>query len=280
MDKYLFNDGTNGVREAHTREELLSLINSTPEPAKARIWIFSTNEWISLPAFLALQPGIAGKEAVLLPTNAAALTTRPPRRKAWLRTPLFVLAAAAGTLLIFNFTSAKWEKAAPLKSSAARPANVPVLQLDSLVTEIEMLRGKMLDKSTRHNLRLRNNWPEHILLQLQAEKETKGKNNRFFSISVSIDNATGSLLEKAQVRLETWKNGKATLADTLQFSNIRYDKVLQRQLTGSYRCDSISVSFLSIQAKAFNFCYSATAKNNSGNYNDRWFCPQGKPAEQ
>lgn len=278
MDKYLFNDGTNGVKEAHSKEELLALINSTTEPARTRIWIFSSNEWISLPAFLAKEPAFAGKDTAVITTGASEELLRSKGRKNWLKTPLLILAAAAGALLIFNFTSAKWEKAETLKTMAARPANTPLLDLDSLVAEVELLRGRSLDKSTRANFRLRNNWPEHILLQLQAEKETKGSQQRFYNVSVSIDNAAGLVLDKAAVKLETWRNGKASIADTLQFSNIRYDKVLQRQLNRSFRCDSISISFLSIQAKAFNFCYSSAAKNNSGNMNDRWFCVKGNPA--
>lgn len=278
MDKYLFNDGTNGVKEAHSKDELLALINSTTAPARTRIWIFSSNEWISLPVFLAQEPGFAARDPALVTTGAGEDLATSKGRRNWLKTPLMLLAAAAGALLIFNFTSAKWEKAEPLKTMAARPANMPLLDLDSLVAEVELLRGKALDKSTRANFRLRNNWPEHILLQLQAEKETKGNQHRFYTISVSIDNAAGLVLDKAAVKLETWKHGKASIADTLQFSNIRYDKVLQRQLNRTFRCDSISVSFLSIQAKAFNFCYSSTAKSNSGNTNDKWFCVKGNPS--
>lgn len=278
MDKYLFTDGTNGVKAAYSKEELLALINSAPEPARARIWIYSSNEWISLPAFQAQQPAFAGKDPIRPAKIAEEAPPEPVRRKTWLRAPLVFIAAITGALLIFNFTSAKWEKAGTITATAARPANVPWLDLDSLVSEIEYLRGKPLDKSTRINFRLRNNWPEHILLQLEAAKETKGDHNRFYHVTVSIDNASGFVLDKAAVKLETWKNGKVSIADTLQFSNIRYDKLLLRELNSTFRCDSMSVSFLSLQAKAFNFCYSAGTKNNSGNVHDRWFCVKGNPS--
>jgi hypothetical protein len=91
-------------------------------------------------------------------------------------------------------------------------------------------------------------------------------------VDVSIDNTTGYNLDEAIVKLNVWKNGKISAADTLRFNNIRYDKVSARQLSDNYRGDSLSVSFDSIRAKGFNFCYSAAVKNNSGNYNDRWFC--------
>ncbi len=34
MEKYLFTDGTNVIREAESREELQSLIQSSADPAK------------------------------------------------------------------------------------------------------------------------------------------------------------------------------------------------------------------------------------------------------
>jgi len=279
MDKFLFTDGTNGVKEVHTADELLSLINSTPEPGKARVWIFNSNEWLSCSSFLKRYPGFMKKEPGVQLAREVGQAARVGNRHPWLKKIVLVTGILTGALLVFNFTSAKWEKATPLKASATRPDNVPVMDLDSLINEIEMIRGKVLDKGTRYNLRLRNNWPEHILLQWNAEKETKGSTSRFFNISVSIDNATGFPLDNALVLLHTWKNGKAIPADTLLFGNIRYDKLLVRQLASSFRCDSISASFQAIKAKAFNFCYSAAVKNNSGNYNDRWFCRDGKMNE-
>ncbi len=91
-------------------------------------------------------------------------------------------------------------------------------------------------------------------------------------IDIFIDNTTGFNLDNALVKLSVWKNKKLNTTDTLRFSNIRYDKLLTRALDAVYRGDSLSVSFESIRAKAFNFCYSAAVKNSSGNYNDRWFC--------
>ena len=57
MDKFLFTDGTNGVREAYSKEELLSLVHSAANPAKTRIWIFNTHEWTDYPSFLRQHPG-------------------------------------------------------------------------------------------------------------------------------------------------------------------------------------------------------------------------------
>ena len=51
MDKYLFTDGTSGVREVQSQEELKTLIASATQPGKIRIWIFNTNEWINYAGF-------------------------------------------------------------------------------------------------------------------------------------------------------------------------------------------------------------------------------------
>ncbi len=146
------------------------------------------------------------------------------------------------------------------------------MDMDSLIWEIEDSRGQTIDKNTKNNLRLRNTWPDRIELKLHTERETRSAWSRYFNVDISIDNSTGFNLDNAVVKLMVWKNNKVNSTDTLRFTNIRYDKLLTRQLDNTYRGDSISVAFESIKAKAFNFCYSAATKNNSGNYNDRWFC--------
>ena len=155
---------------------------------------------------------------------------------------------------------------------AVRPANVPEMDMDSLIYEIEYDRGQAIDRNTKNNLRLRNTWPERILLQLAADKETSNAGARFSNVTISIDNTTGLTLDNAVVKFTVWKNNKAAAMDTLRFTAIRYDKLSTRLLNDVYKGDSLSVSFETIKAKAFNFCYSAAIQNNSGNYNDRWFC--------
>ena len=80
---------------------------------------------------------------------------------------------------------------------------------------------------------------------------------------------------KSRLQLNTWKKDSDSYTidatDTVQFSNIGYVLPMKRTMSGSYRGDSISVSFLSIKAKSFNFCYSADKQSNYGNMNDRWF---------
>jgi len=279
MDHYLFTDGTSEVREAHSKEELRSLVNSAAAPGNIRVWVFSSNEWIDYSIFLKHNPGFSKTDTSKTVLGAELPVVPPGKGSSWVKRYLLIAGAAAGVLLVFNFTSARWEKGSPLKTGATRPENVPVMDVDSLITEIEWQRGKTIDKGTRYNLRMRNNWPEHILLYLNAEKEVKKGLSRFFNISVRIDNSTGFNLDNAHVKLQVWKNKKPGTSDTLQFNDIKYDKVSVRQPGAAYYGDSISVSFQNIKAKDFNFCYSANMKNNSGNYNDRWFCRDGKTAE-
>lgn len=276
MNKFLFTDGTNGVKEVQSQDELESLIESATQPDKIRIWLFSSNEWISYAAFRKQVPPTIRKQKPETINNLATLTNDgqplPAPSKQWVKKILYFTGAAAGIFLVFNFTKIKWEKATPVNISAARPANVPNMDIDSLIDEIEYTRDQALDRNTKTNLRLRNTWPERILLQLMADRETSGNGSRYFNIDVSIDNTTGYNLDNALIKLSVWKNSKVSLTDTVRFSNIRYDKLSKRQLDYRYKGDSISVAFESIKAKAFNFCYSAGTKNNSGNYNDRWFC--------
>jgi hypothetical protein len=270
MDKFLFTDGTNGVREVQSLDELQTLIESAVQADKIRIWLFSSNEWISYAAFRKQVPAINKKDKVVIAV-AKTITVRKPGNR-WLKKMLCITGAATGVFLVVNFTKIKWEKAEPLNISAERPDNVPAMDMDSLIWEIEDSRGQTIDKNTKNNLRLRNTWPDRIELKLHAERETSSATFRYFNVDISIDNSTGFNIDNAVVKLMVWKNSKVNTTDTLRFTNIRYDNLLTRQLDESYRGDSISVSFESIKAKAFNFCYSATTKNNSGNYNDRWFC--------
>jgi hypothetical protein len=283
MNKFLFTDGINGVIEVQSQEELETLIEFAEHPDKIKIWLFSSNEWISYAAFRKQRPVIMRKEKPVILSNgysvipATGITGtddyQPKVKKShWLKKVLYFTGAAAGVFFVFNFTQIKWEKAEPINTSAVRPANVPAMDIDSLIDEIEYTRPQPLDRSTKTNLRLRNTWPDRILLQLVADRETNGSGSRFFNVDVSIDNTTGFNLDNAVVKLSLWKNKKVSLTDTVRFSNIRYDKLSKRELDYRYKGDSISVAFESIKAKAFNFCYSVATKNNSGNYNDRWFC--------
>ena len=276
MDKYLFTDGTNGVREVYSKEELLTLISSAPEPARARIWVFHSNEWISATAFISQQPKGTFVHTNSSPVVSAELTTIPVQKKKGWTLLGYCLAAITAALLIFNFTRAGWEPNGSFSNTTFRPDDVPRLDPDSLALVIEWQRGKALDKGTRTNLRIRNNWPDYLQASLKADKEKKGNTNRINNINISLDNTTGYQIDEAVIRILSWKNGKSSIADTVRFKGIRYDKILNRQLNDSFRADSLSLEFEMIRAKSFNFCYSIGSVANN-NQNDRWFCRDGKP---
>ncbi len=276
MEKYLFNDGTNGTREVQSKEELQELIISMNHPETARIWIFSSHEWISYTAFIKQYPSFITK---IKPVSTIREYTQLPRSangKRWLKKFLFFTGAAVGIFLVFNFTKIKWEKTAPVTVIAPRPDNVPVMDIDSLIYAIEDAREENLDRSTKTNLRIRNNWPDRIQLQLNSDREISTAGTRYSNMEVLIDNSTGYNIDNAVVRLTIWKDKKPNHTDTLNFNNISYSGVAKRSVNNTYRGDSLSLSFQSIRAKGFNFCYSAASKNNSGNYNDRWFCIGGQ----
>jgi hypothetical protein len=270
MDKFLFTDGTNGVREVQSQQELQILIESAEQPDKIRIWLFSSNEWISYAAFCKQAPAIHKKDKAV-PTVTKTVPVKKSRNDR-VKKILYITGAAAGVFLVVNFTKINWERAEPVNIPAVRPENVPAMDMDSLIWEIEESRGQTIDKNTKNNLRLRNTWPDRIELKLHAERETSSAGSRYFNVDISIDNSTGFNVDNAVVKLMVWNDSKVNSTDTLHFADIRYDKLLTRQLDHTYRGDSISVLFESIKAKAFNFCYSAATKNNSGNNNDRWFC--------
>jgi hypothetical protein len=276
MEKYLFTDGTNVIREVESGEELQSLIQSSADPAKVRIWIFSTSEWITRADFnkrpfrqnsliKKVSPVLEAKEAVKPPLKSSVPGV--------LKKIVIGIIFAAAIFLVYNFTKVTWRKASPVTMTAGRPANTPAVNVDSVIGAIESIKGQKLDKVTRANLRIRNTWPDLIQLQLNADRDTSREGSRYYHLKLSIDNSTGYNIDNAVVKLTAWKKGEAA-SDTIHFTNIDYASPAKRTVESLYRGDSVSVSFISLKSKAFNFCYSSDKKSNYGNYNDRWFCKE------
>jgi hypothetical protein len=276
MEKYLFTDGTNVIREVESREELQLLIQSAAEPSRIRIWIFSTSEWISIADFNkqpSRQNSFIKKTA---PASDVKETGKPARKSSipgFLKKISIGIVTAAAIFLVYNFTRVTWHKASPISIAAERPINTPEVNVDSIIETIELLRGQKLDKITKTNLRIRNTWPDLVQLQLSTDRDTSKEGSRFYNLELSIDNSTGYNIDNAVVKLNVWKNGEAS-SDTIHFTNITYASPAKRKIETLYRGDSVSVSFISIRSKAFNFCYSSDKKSNSVNYNDRWFCKE------
>jgi hypothetical protein len=270
MEKYLFTDGTGEIREVQSEEELNTLVKSASHPERIRIWLFSSNEWISYAAFSKRSTTTFREKSFV--AEEAVTAELPVRKRGWLKKTLLFTLAGTTVFLVYNFTRIKWERIEPLNSPAARPANVPIINTDSVIDLVETVRGQKLDKITRTNLRIRNTWPERILLQLDAERESKGNTTRYSNINVTLDNATGYLIDEAIVKLTVWRKNEAPRSDTLHFNSIGYASPAKQEIKETFKGDSIAVSFYSIKAKSFNFCYSADKQSNYGNMGDRWFC--------
>lgn len=277
MEKFLFMNGTGEVKEVQSKQELLQLIIGTPDKARVRVWIYHSNEWINYATLCSRYPSFKQVRVELPATTggpvipAVEKSPRHSRLKRW----IFYGAGAIAIFFIYNFTKVHWEKTTPLTITAVRPANVPIMNIDSLFADIEATRGQRIDRNTRYNLRLRNSWPEKILLQATSDRAISNGDTRYSHIQVTLDNATGYPIDKAIARITIWKNNRVAEADTVQFRDIPYGQQRSRSWPGEWRGDSIAVQFESITAKAFNFCYDAAKTNNSGNYNDRWFCRDG-----
>ena len=271
MEKYLFADGTSEVREVQSDEELSTLIQSSKRPDLIRIWVFNTHEWISYQDFNK-QKGVLNLKSNPLPEPARPLTRKPSAGRKLLKKVFIFLLAGATLFLVYNFTRLTWKKTTPLSFTAARPSNVPLLDADSLFQNFELVRGQKLDKTTKTNLRIRNDWPDRIILQLNASRDTSSAGSKYYDIELTIDNTTGYMIDNAVVKLTSWKGNNVGNTDTVRFNNISYAMAAKRTVHSTYRGDSLSVSFETIRARSFNFCYSAGKKSNYGNASDRWFC--------
>jgi len=276
MEKYLFTDGTNVIREVESERELQALIDAAADPGKVRIWMFNTSEWVTLTAFQKSRKLFIGKETEV--PQAKNEKTRPIQavsnpRSGHLKKAAFMVTGCVAIFLIYNFTKVTWSKADSVEINAIRPANTPVLNLDSLIQAIEWSRGGKLDKVTYTNLRIRNSWPDRLELKINADRDTStAGGTRFYNLHVSIDNSTGYLVNEAVIEFHIWNEGNRMHTDTLMFERLGYANLSQRNVEGVFSGDSLSVSFLSIRAPSFNFCYSAEKQSNYGNLNDRWFC--------
>jgi hypothetical protein len=275
MEKYLFTDGTNVIREAESKEELQKLILSSADPARVRIWIFNTSEWITLSDFN--KRTSPSKEISRREIKDEVVPEPKKGSKKFLfsaiaRKTLVGIGAATIIFLIYNFTRVTWRKASALSVMAERPANTPATNIDSIIATIELIRGQKLDKTTRTNLRIRTNWPELLQLRLDCDRDTSREGIRYYNMTLAIDNSTGYQIDQADVKLTVWKNEEPTHTDTFSFRSFGYSRPVRRLIDGVQEGDSISVAFSYIRSRVFNFCYSEDKQSNYSNYNDRWFC--------
>lgn len=277
MEKYLFTDGSGQIQEVQSEEELQALIRASSNRHNIRIWRFNTNEWLSYADFTKQPqplPATQGKASngKPVPVTTDDIPDQPAKKSGWLKKTILFTLAGATVFLVYNFTRIRWVKLAPLHTSAARPANVPSIDTDSVLALIESVRGQKVDRTTRTNLRIRNNWPERILLHLEADRDSSSLGIKYSNINITLDNATGYLLDDVIVQLSIFNRKEGRHTDTIHFSNTSYETPAKRNINKEIRADSISLSFSSIRARSFNFCYSIDKESNYGNLGDKWFC--------
>lgn len=275
MEKYLFNDGTNVIREIQSKEELRALADPL-DPQKLSVWVFQTSEWISYTEFRnRYLRGSSSSDSSRNESAVSETTDSPGRQKSGLRGLgkwMALGAASVVILLIYNFTRVSWEAVPDLNLQASRPENAPQIDGDSLQAVLEARRGTALDKVTRTNLRIRNGWPDRILLSLQLQRDSSSEGVKYQPGSAVLDNATGYLLDEVEAEFNVWKNGRSVHSELINFNKVNYTEPGRKEIAGSYVGDSVSLHFRSIRSKAFNFCYSYDKQSNYGNLSDRWFC--------
>lgn len=186
-----------------------------------------------------------------------------------------VLVVAGGVYAALFYNKKEWTEPRVFETAAPRPANVPNLNLDSLVQMVEVKELRTLNKITKMNLRLRNNWPEKIVLTLQGEQQKHLKKDsvlRFNELQMIVKNFSGYEIDAAVAAVNVWENGEVSKVDTFRLSNIGYRDPYTQTIPNTYKGDSLTVHFYSIRSFGLNFCYSYDEPTISGNPNDKWFC--------
>jgi len=253
------NETSNVKREMEKRPVIITTpIVETPHQAKAE-----TAE----PPFI-FGPAPTAKEK----------TTRPQTVTKPLQIILnicIVLVVAGGVYAALFYNKKEWTEPGSFETTALRPANVPDLNLDSLIQMVEVKELRTLDKLTKMNLRLRNNWPEKVVLTLQGERQKHLKKDsvlRFNNLQMIVKNFSGYELDAAVVAVNVWDNGEVSKVDTFRLTNIGSRDPYTQNIPNTYKGDSLTVHFYSIRSFGLNFCYSYDEPTISGNPNDKWFC--------
>lgn len=279
--KFLFNDGSGSITEVYSNEELNILINNTLHKERIRIWRYSTSQWISYEEFLKSQNRSEFQKSIPGSGNKEEVTEEPAPKKITnllgiIKMAVVVIGIIGGIfILVHVFFTKDWMDPAPVTAFAERPANSPKVNTDSLINVIEITELRILDKLTKTNLRLRNNWPDKIVLSLQYDRSQNTRDAtlfKFINTGINIENLTGYELEEAVIELKVWKFHETIKTDTFHFKAIGFIAPSIRYTGQEYQGDSLSVNFYTIRSLGLNFCYSYERPVISGNPNDKWFC--------
>jgi hypothetical protein len=297
--KFLFNDGSGKIRELSSKEELDYYISISPDKQKLKIWLYHSSSWISYEEFLkraathkspwngkpeTVQPAVVIEKSIAPTPPPPAPAIKEKKRHAQTVTkPLqlllnicIVLVVAGGVYAALFYSQKEWTDPQFFDTTASRPHNTPPLNADSLIHMIEVKEKRTLDKLTKMNLRLRNNWPEKIVLTLQGQQQTHLKNDsirRFENLQCIVKNFTGYTIDHAVVMLQVWQSGSPKIQDTFRLEQIDHrGDAYTLNISNTYKGDSLTIRFSSIRSFGLNFCYSYEEPTISGNPNDKWFC--------
>jgi hypothetical protein len=297
--KFLFNDGSGKIREMSSKEELDYHVSISPDRDKIKIWLYHSSSWISYQEFLKKAPSnwqtLNGKAETVKPVQVDILVTETPKsftspvvkekkqRPPTVTKPLqivlnicIVLVVAGGVYAALFYNTKEWTESRIYEAKAVRPANAALVNVDSLIHTIEVKEMRTLDKLTKMNLRLRNNWPEKIVLSLQGQQQKHLKKDstlRFNELQCIVKNFTGYEIDEAVVSINVWKDGAMKTQDTFRLQHIGYrGEPYTQTISNTYKGDSLTIHFQSIRSFGLNFCYSYEKPTISGNPNDKWFC--------
>lgn len=299
--KFLYNDGSGKIREVSSKEELDYYIGISPDKSRIRIWLYHSSKWMDYQEYL--KTAIANRQSAMDRAPAAVkqqtakvepvvppFTPSPPPpvvkekkpRPQTVTKPLqiilnicIVLVVAGGVYAALFYSNKEWTEPLVFDITAPRPENAPEINMDSLIQTIEVKELRTLDKLTKMNLRLRNNWPDKIVLTLQVEMRRQLKKDslrEFRNLKWTVKNFSGYEIDEAVAALNVWRNGEVSKQDTFRLTGIGYREPFTMNIPNTYKGDSLTVNFYSIRSFGLNFCYSYEQPNISGNPNDKWFC--------
>lgn len=301
--KFLYNDGSGKIKEVSSKEELDYYIGISPDKNKIRIWLYHSSNWIGYQEYLKIvhrassMPARAAQVVNPAPASAGAAVSSFPPASSPVPAPIvkekkpppetvtkplqiilnicIVLVVAGGVYTALFYNKQEWTEPRVFGITAPRPANAAVMNMDSLIRMLEAKELRTLDNLTKLNLRLRNNWPDKIVLTLQAEARKHLKKDslrQFNNLEWVVKNNSGYELDEAVVALNVWQDGEVNVQDTFRLTGIGYREPFTMNISNSYKGDSLTVHFYSIRSLGLNFCYTYEEPAISGNPNDKWFC--------
>lgn len=296
--KFLFNDSSGKIRQMSSKEELDYHISISPEKHKVKIWLYHSSSWVSYQEYvkssIVNRETVNGKGETEKPVQATVtvktFTPAPPPivkerkpRPPTVTKPLqillnicIVMVVAGGVYAALFYNKREWTEPKSFETITIRPPNAQSVNTDSVIHTIEVKEMRTLDKLTKMNLRLRNNWADKIVLTLQGQQEIHLKKDsilRFTKLQCIVKNFSGYEIDQAVVSINVWKDGVVKTQDTFRLQQIGYrGEPYTQTISNTYKGDSLTIHFQSVRSFGLNFCYSYEEPTISGNPNDKWFC--------